>query len=324
MSIEKLRVKLTINLFKRNLLNDFHVANKAQTNSLFAIFSEVNTCTVLTERTWQSWFSLETVVPKAVKLKELTKISRALNHVSDGLFASDNFETIALNQFAKIRSNSLAGSNSNCSLQLFLDAVELSAETNNVRDSSFSKQLVNAANAILEKIHTRWAPRHGSIYSKLPSRLKVVWDDADVELRGKIKQNYNKFKPNLFNYQYDSPNKPNAFLLRQLIDLPPQHVYKYLLSLSDDSDFLTGFILKVWTFDLAASAFAMNVIARADRHNTFGLAPSQEMLYWGAFQQLFINPSELDDQDEFLELALLDCSGSSDQAQIKLLNVATR
>lgn len=322
MSIEKLRLKFTINLFKRNLLNDSHVANKAQSNSLFAIFANVNTCTVLTDRTWQSWFSLTPVIPKIIKMRELTKISRALNFVADGLYSNDDFEQLALSRYTNRRLTISTGLDSSSSLQLFLDSVQLSASTNDISESDFNKKLVHSGNAILEEIYLRWAPRHGNIYSKFPSRFKVAWDGADLEERKNLERKFNKFKPNLFNYQYNSPNQPKEFLFRQFSDISAQHIYKYLFSLSNDPEFLTGYILKVWIFDLATSAFAMNAIAWADRYKTFWLAPSQEMLYWGAFQQLFINPSQFDEQDEFLEAALVDCCGSYDQAQIELLKGA--
>ena len=332
MSIEKLRLKITINLFKRYLLKDLHVANKPQSNSLFAIFDHLNTGTILTERTWQSRFSSTQVIPKILKMKELTKIYRALNYEIDGLFSNDNFEQLALSSFAKnysslptsnIRSPKiLSGFESISSLGLFLDAVQLSAISYNTSESNFINLIEQCGHAILQEIYLRWAPRHGSIYTKFPSSLKVAWDSADLIERENLERRFERFKPNLFNYQYNLPNQPKASLFRQFSDISAQHIYKYLFSLSNDPDFLTGYKLKVWIFDLATAAFAMHAVAWADRYKTFGYALSQEMIYWGAFQELFINPTQIEDEYEFLELALIDCSGRFNLTQIELLKSA--
>lgn len=332
--IEQFRLKVAVNLFKRFVLHDLHMPNKPQSISLFTSLEENGVYTTLTERTWQSWFTEKAVIPKRGKMRELQRIAGKLKINFDFIYSSNDFEGLVLGGYLKefaVKKHIVSLFNSDAdnidkkpsSLHLFLDAVELSTLKEGITDFSWENTSKILGLKILHELYSRWSPRNGYIYNHLPSDLKMKWDDADTFDREKLKQSFKSFEIDLFDRAFNSPPRPEQYSAGSIFDEPYQQIYKFLLSLADNSDFLKGYRLKVWVFDLATAAFAMHIVAWTERHKTFGINTTQEGIYWSVFYGLFVD-SEFIEDNEYLELALIDACGAFNHKQIDLLKSAVQ
>lgn len=327
------RLKIAVNLFKRSVLEDLHVPNKPQSISLFSRLEEIDSYTILTDRTWQSWFTDKVVIPKRGKMRELEKLTDILKIKCDSIYLTYNYEDLVLGGLLKkyldskhsdaALDNYFQEKNRKISsLQLFLDAIELSTLKTGLLDYSWEKTTRILGHKILHALYLRWSPRNGYIYNHLPSDLKMEWDEAGADRREKLKKNYERFAVNLFEHAFNSHPNPQQFSSGFFIDEPYQQFYKYLLSLADNPDFLKGYRLKVWALDLATAAFAMHAVAWTERHKTFGVNTTQEGIYWSAFYGLFIDSEFFEEDNSSLELALIDSCGIYNSRQIELLKLA--
>lgn len=333
--IEQFRLKVAVNLFKRSVLEDLHVPNKPQSISLFSCFEEIDVYTILTERTWQSWLTEKAVIPKRGKMRELEKLTEELKIKFDSIYSSNDFEELVLGGLLKKLPGIKHSVNSfnydiqdankkTSSLHLFLDAVELSTLKNGVLDLSWENTTKILGLKILHELYLRWSPRNGYIYNQLPSDLKMKWDEAEAGSREKLKQSYECLGVDLFERAFNSYPSPEQFSGGSFFDEPYQQIYKYLLSLADNSDFLKGYRLKVWAFDLATAAFAMHAVAWTERYKTFGINTTQVGIYWSAFYELFADSEFFEEDNSYLELALIDACGIYNSKQMELLKLAAQ
>lgn len=333
---EELRLRVTINHFKRSVLEDLHIPNKSQVNALFSTFENIDTGTILTERTWQSWFSSGKVTPKRLKLRELKQIASTVGCSFDGVYLNNSFEQMALglplNEIAKsINIDQLTNKviinleedNYLSSIQLYLNAIQLCSYEKISQDDDIELAIKLLAEYGLNQIYLRWCPRSGTLYAKVPSDLKLRWDAADQNERILIEKDFERFKPNLFDFAYKSHSYPKQSSLLIAQDVLPQHIYKFLFGLAGDETFLKPNILKIWFFEMAAAAFFMQVIYWPKQSKSLKLCSDEVMLYSEVFHDLFITAC-ISEVSPSLQYALAECCGEFNYEQIELLETAIK
>jgi hypothetical protein len=266
----------------------------------------------LSERTWQSWFSKSTVVPKLDKVKVLDAFANDAirvpgpNRTSAPQLPYGTFSTLihgglvrtltAPSQAKKLLPTLLARAleyEPLSPLHLHLDAIEIGALTEGVGDIPWATVKALGAERVLDILATRWSPRHGTLYSKLSSEMALKWQSATEEERRSIQTSWARFKPDLFQHFMDQAPAPEWDKVGAMADIPGAHIHKALFAIGADSRFLVADRLSAWSLDLATAALAMHARAWADRYETFGgVRVTEEMTYWGAFVSLLFEDEE--------------------------------
>lgn len=339
LDISVLRLRVAVNLFKSIVLGDLHVAGRPQTSAVFeAIAKTVGEC-ALSDRTWQSWFSDNPCVPKIEKIKVLDTLAASMFQVPGKKCVAAN-RSLPVRPFSELVHGGLvrrllAPSKSKQTLpmliaratdyeplsplHLHLDAIEVDALVDGLGEVPWVAVKAIGAQRILEILADRWGPRHGTVYSELSSDLRLEWDAASPEDRTKIREYCSKFKPDLFEHYMRKVPQPDWPKIGVEADVSPLHIYKVLFSLAGDPEFLVADRLEAWSLDLATSAFAMHALAWTDRYTTFGAHVTDEMMFWGAFDQLLFEPEPPDLDDWDLQGAMAYCNVEGDIAAYEML-----
>ena len=97
-------------------------------------------------------------------------------------------------------------------------------------------------------------------------------------------------------------------------DEPEGFVHRLLFGLSTDSEFLVADRFQAWALDLASAAFAMHALGWTERYQTHGARVSPELIFWRAFEQLYLSdePEDVIHDGLVAALQVIDASWTDD------------
>jgi len=341
---QSLRLRVTINAFKKYLLGNKHLPGIAQVGDVFEEL-KIDGTKLISEETWKNWFKNKydsTKITKAENLDLLAKECITIKTEDDceaGRLPDHYFKELC---FGGLISELLDTTKSKAEhkrdllierannytpislLHLHLDAVEVNTITKNFHDVSWNEVLEIASRRILEILFDCWGPRYGQFYSNFSSSLKLKWDEADENERKQIREFYSRFQPDIFEEKMQPGAEPDWGLIGISDDVAPQHIYKALFAMAADAEFLVEDRLEAWASSLAIAALAMHALAWSDRYTVLGFQVTEEMIFWGALSLLFFN-SETDDVDsKHLRSAMKRCQAEWDERAFDVFTAARK
>lgn len=297
---------MAINLFKSQLLKEQHIPNQAQAVDVLNALSTMGMDETFDQRTWRGWFgenarrarvdSIGAIDKVALMLPSTNPHIRLPNVQPNRNFFAEMTEgglckellTPTASKRPKYAILQKADEYDPISaLHLHLDAIEAVALAEPNGDANWETVKAIAAGRVLNILHSRWNPRHGSIYPKLSSNLRIEWDQASKNERERIQHFYARMVPNRFAHCMSMAATPDWSCTDVEVDIGPAQAHRMLFALSADVDFLVADRFEAWALDLATAALAMLARAFTDRYNTFGASVGPELIYWDAFEALF-------------------------------------
>lgn len=331
--LRRLRQPATINLFKRGVLEDAHVPGMHQTKEVMQAMALVGLDGTLDARTWKGWFGeprfrrarsdgvmvldryLDAMQdPRRSQFPEAAPSSRFFVALLEGGLASRllvpteaKLPEIALAQRAlEYRPES--------AVHLHFDAIEAVSMSEGNGEVGWEKVKALSAKRVMHLLHQRWSPRSGTIYRNLSPSLELRWTWADAEERARILNRYEQLKPNLFEAHRQTVPYPCWDAAGISGDEPEEFVHRLLLGLSTDSRFLVGDRFQAWALDLASAGFAMHALAWTERYQTHGVRVSPELIFWRAFEQLYLSdePEDVIQDGLVAALQVIDASWTDD------------
>ncbi len=342
--ISSLRLRFTINVFKKYLLGSKNLPGIAQVEDVFEEL-QIDDKELLSDETWKNWFKHKYVSTKRGKIENLDllakdKITVKTEHGSETGRLPDHYfkelcfgglvselikptRTKATSKLDKLieRANNYTPISL---LHLHLDAIEVITLNDDFYDVPWEKVMEIASRRILEILFDCWGPRNGQFYSSFSSSLKLRWDEADENERKQIREFYSQFQPDIFEEKMQPGAEPDWGLIGVSDDVAPQHIYKALFAMAADTEFLVEDRLEAWALSLATAALAMHALAWSDRYTIFGLQITEEMVFWGALSLLFFN-SETDDVDsKHLRSAMKRCQAEWDERSFDVFTAARK
>lgn len=320
--LRRLRQPATVNLFKMGVLGEAHAPGEHQAKEVMQAFAAAGLDGGLDVRTWKGWFGTS---PRRAR--------------SDGVMALDRFVDVSRdprrNQFpeasptshffvalleeglitkllapteAKLPAIALAQRSLEytpaSAIHLHFDAIEAAAMSDGNGEVTWEEVKALAAKRIMELLHKRWSPRHGTIYRELTPSLELRWRSADAVQREQILAAYERLKPNMFDEHRRAAPRPSWDAAGISSDTPAVLVHQLLLAVSTDSDFLIADRFEAWVLDLASAAYAMHAMAWSERYQTHGLRVTPELIFWRAFDLLFLSDEPEDVVHDGLAAAL--------------------
>lgn len=305
--LRRLRQPATVNLFKMSVLGEAHAPGEHQAKEVMQAFAAAGLDGGLDVRTWKGWFGAS---PRRAR--------------SDGVMALDRFVDVARdprrNQFPKASPTShffvalleeglvtklLAPTEAKLpaialaqrsleytpasAIHLHFDAIEAAALSDGNGEVTWEEVKALAAKRIMELLHKRWSPRRGTIYRELTPSLELRWRNADAAKREQILAAYERLKPNMFDEHRRVAPHPSWDAAGISSDVPEALVHQLLFALSTDIDFLVADRFEAWVLDLASAAYAMHALAWSERYQTHGLRVTPELIFWRAFDLLFLS-----------------------------------
>lgn len=318
----RLRQPATVNLFKSIALGERHIPEQHQAHEVQRVFADAGLEGILDMRTWRGWFGESPRRARSDGIMALDRFrdvqgdpnrrnflsavptSRYFGSLLEGGLLADLLKpteakhaSIALAQRAMEYQHASP-------VHLHFDAVEAAAVSVGNGDVPWEQIKAISARRIMDLLHARWSPRHGTVFASLTSSLKLKWGKADGEEQEHIRQAYARFTPNLFDHYWNMPPHPDWVAVGLDSDIGSIHVHRLLLALSIDTDFLVADRLDSWALDLASAALAMHALAWSERYHTHGAAVTPELIYWRAFHFLLFAEEADDDVDGALIAAL--------------------
>jgi hypothetical protein len=185
-------------------------------------------------------------------------------------------------------------------IHLHLDAIESAALFDSKGVAPVHLVVATAATRVLELIHSRWSQRHGTVYSELTPDLELRGREADADEQMRIAQGYGRQKPGRLEACQQRPPRPDWSLVDVESDIAPRNVYRLMLALAGDADFLVADRLNVWALDLVSAAVAMQALAGTEPYAIHGGRSRPELFYWRAIASVFYS----DEPDSAVEDAI--------------------
>jgi hypothetical protein len=256
-------------------------------------------------RTWRGWFGESPRRARGTAIKALDSYAAAHLHpprwtldaveprehffgdLLDGGLVASLMQPIAMKQprFALIRR--ALDYEPPSRIHLHLDAIESAALFEGNGEAPWELVKATAAKRVLELIHSRWSQRHGTVYSELTPDLELRGRDADADEQKQIAQRYRRQKPDRLEARQRRAPRPNWSVVGVESDIAPHNVYRLMLALAGDADFLVADRLHVWALDLVSAALAMHALAGTEPYTIHGGRSTPEMTYWRALASVF-------------------------------------
>jgi len=331
--LRRLRQPATINLFKLGVLEEAHVPGTHQTKEVMQAMAVVGLDGTLDARTWKGWFGeprprrarsdgvmvldryLDVVQdPRRSHFPKAAPTSRFFVALLEGGLASRLLEPTE----AKLPEIALAQRaleyTPESTVHLHFDAIEAVSMSEGNGDVSWEKVKALSAKRVMQLLHKRWSPRGGTIYRELTPYLELKWTRADADERAQILNRYEQLKPNMFAAHRRAVPYPYWDAAGISGDEPEGFVHRLLFGLSTDSEFLVADRFQAWALDLASAAFAMHALAWTDRYQTHGPRVSPELIFWRAFEQLYLSdePENVIHDGLVAALQVIDASWTDD------------
>lgn len=319
----ELRQTVALHLLKWVALKGQGLPGDPQTDLVMAAFEEANLHGLIDPRTWQAWFG---VSPQRIRPDSLAALDRYLGtvlsseagaparglQVSKGLLSEAVRGGLVARLLEKTNSkqpiHSLQARATDYEplspLHAHLDAIEVVALAEGNAGLPWEVVKRMGAMRLLEWIHERWNPRQGSVYATLSSDLKLRFDFASEEERLRIKASYARMHPTtLFERNMALPASPNWKVIGVPADIAPVHVFKLMMALVLDTEFLASDRFEAWLPDFVSAGLAMHALAWTDRYTTHGLRPAAESYLWGALSLLMFERCGRDRLIDVLQFA---------------------
>ncbi len=320
------RLLTAVNLFKACLLAGNNLPGRAQTDTVVDTISRLTSVgqnwdiDLFTDRTWKSWHSSQTTLPKRSKVRSLDLIFAALDHndlntgneprffeemVFEGLISTLTAPTRSTEAWNLVHSRAMKYSTLSPT-HLLLDAIEVAGRIEGYKVVGGDPLRLIAAQRLAELLHEKWNPRDGYFYQNARSDLRIQWEHADTQEKEKIESEWEKLSPGLFSRLLDQGASPNWNLTGIQADIAPQHVYRLLFCLSADRNLLRGERLAAWALDLASAALILFAMAWSNRYETFGADGSPESIFLEALVELLLTEGDLNTTGHYIKPALLE------------------
>lgn len=302
-----IRQPAAFNLFKWFVLGNRHKPGQHQAALIHRAMSDARIARCVEVRTWQGWFRktprraygdtiavLDSYVaarthPPHWTLDVVAPQGRFFLDLVEGGLAASLMKPIAMKQPGLALIRRALDYEPLSRIHLHIDAIESAAMSEGNGEATWELVKATAAKRVLELIHSRWCPRRGTVYSELTPDLELAWQSADAGERERIRERYRRFKPDRFAADRRRAPRPNWSVVGVETDIAPHNVYRLLLALAGDEDFLVADRLHVWALDLVSAGLAMHALAWTDRYTTHGGRVSPEMVYWAALEAVFFS-----------------------------------
>ena len=333
--LKGVRSRVAINHFKRCILDDLHVAGRAQSKSLFealedlaldceasglkssARFDPLRWLGFVSSRAWEGWYGSPARVPQPGTLRALDLAAARLirwRRPADGvdLPLSDNFyvtlvhggllqtilaPTEAAEPGVELLRSRAANYRPVSAWHLHLDALEIRAYTSDFKSVPWSEVVEIAAHRVLDALYRLWRPMDGAIYRHFSSSTRRAWAAASSEERIEIRAAFARMKPDLFEQSMVAGASPSWSLTGVVPDVPAVHAHRLLLSIGADADFLQGDRLSAWSLDLATAGLAAHALAWTDRYRLLGRRTTDEQLILAAIDALLLSDGGASEED---------------------------
>lgn len=323
-SVAEIRFAVAINVFKMLLLGEGHQPGKAQTTAVFDALAKHGLEILLTERTWQSWFSPNSGTPKLSKVRVLDQMAQRIGafdgHGEDlasdtpenffeemvfgGLVAHMTHRTTSSRSLEVIlceRANSYFPLSA---LHLHLDALETASWVEDFGEISWTAIKKLAAERIFELLNLLWNRRRGLMYgsfcSSATSRSTRASDLA-------IFEGYRGFKPNPGAAYFSGRKEPAWQRIGSILELGSAPIHKLMFLLARDHEFLADDKLIGWALDLSTAALALQAATWCHRHDDFGVFPSEEAIFWAALDAIFFQSVAPERNNHSVDVAMSRC-----------------
>lgn len=300
-----LRQSIAVNLFKWMVLGANHRPGCHQAAEIQRAMSAAGLTCYVDVRTWRGWFRESPRRAQGVAIQALDSYAAARLHpprwtldavepqkdffgdLVEGGLAGSLMEPIAMKDPGLALIQRALDYQPLSRVHLHLDAIESAALSEGNGKAPWELVKATAAKRVLELIHSRWSQRHGTVYSELTSDLELALRAADADEQKRIERRYRRRTPDSFEAHMKRPPRPDWSVVGVESDIAPRNVYRLLLALAGDADFLVADRLHVWALDLVSAALAMHALAWTDRYTTHGGRITPEMIYWRAFAAVF-------------------------------------
>lgn len=313
---KRIRLKLTINLFKRYVLGKTHVPGQPQVEEMQSSITGSRLFELIDARTWITWFDPSSPIPKRKTVRALDQISQAEIRVvysscgAECRLAPNFFEELvhggvlsAMTKASKSKRTSAVLGEVVSQYQplsawhLHLDSIEVSSLSEGLGNLSWTHVKGLASTRLLSVLNALWGPRIGSIYTMFASNLKLEWDAASAGEREDIRNRFAIYPDSFFEYEMKDVPSPVWSTIGVDPDLADVHIYKALLAIAADFDFLKAERRHAWSFDLASAALAMLALAWTSRYLTFTLWVESEQICWWSFSAMFFALDEVEPEE---------------------------
>lgn len=302
-----IRQHAAFNLFKWFVLGNRHKPGQHQAALVHRAMSDAGIARCVEVRTWRGWFGktprraygdtiavLDSYVaarthPPHWTLDAVAPQGRFFLDLVEGGLAASLMEPIAAREPWVALMRRALNYEPLSRIHLHIDAIESAALSEGNGETRWELVKATAAKRVLELIHSRWSQRRGTVYSELTPDLELAWRAADAGERERIRERYRRFKPDRFAAERRRAPRPDWSVVGVEADIAPHNVYRLLLALAADEDFLVADRLHVWTLDLVSAGLAMHALAWTDRYTTHGRHLSPEMIHWGALAAVFFS-----------------------------------
>lgn len=338
----RLRQPATINLFKLGVLGESHVPGEHQANQVMQAFAEAGLADGLDARTWKGWFGPSARRARSDGVMALDRFvdverDRRRNQFPDAAPTSQFFKALldgglAKQLLAPTEAKQPATALAQRALEyeplsaihLHFDAIEAVAMSDGNGVVRWEEIKALASRRIMELLHQRWSPRHGTVYSELTPTLELKLLEADAAEQDRIAQRYERMKGGLFEIHKNLPPQPSWRTVGVSSDIPAEHAHKLLLALCADDEFLVADRFENWVLDFVSAGLAMHAAAWSDRYQTHGASFTPEMIIWRAIALLFFSDEPQEVVRDGLIAALEESSGGVTDEALELLHRAGR
>lgn len=313
---KRIRLKLTINLFKRYVLGKTHVAGQPQVEEMQSSVTGSRLFELIDARTWINWFDPSSPIPKRKTVRALDQIAQAgigivySTRDAEYRLAPNFFEELVhgglLSAMTKAKKSKRTAAvlgdvvsqyQPLSAWHLHLDSIEVSSLSEGLGNLSWTQVKGLASTRLLSVLNALWGPRIGSIYSMFASNLKLEWDAASAEEREDLRSRFAIYPVSFFENEMSQVPCPDWSRIGVDPDLADVHIYKALLATAADFDFLKAERKHAWAFDLASAALAMLALAWTNRYLTFSLWVESEQICWWTFSAMFFALDEVEPEE---------------------------
>lgn len=314
-----LRQHLAINQFKRQLLGAGHEPGRPQTREVLAALERAGQdADLIDPRTWESWFSNSPRLAHPRTIRRLERVaseidaltgamrSQAMEKSQDfrGLIEGGLVSELQAPTRSKRPLHVLIGRASDykpsSAWHLHLDAIECCMIVDEIAGVTWENARTIASERVLDILHSRWNPRHGSVYRQLRSGLKLKWDMADDAQREDIRRSYARWRPSPMDKLLDELPSPRWAEVPVESDIARVHAHRLLFSLAYDHEFLVADRFEAWALDLATATLALFGVAWSDRYASMGVKGMSEATYLKALAYLFFEEISDDERSDAL------------------------
>jgi hypothetical protein len=300
-----LRQPIAVNLFKWMVLGDKHLPGEHQAAEVVRAISAAEMARHVDVRTWRGWFresprrardtavaALDSYVaaglhPPRWTIDAVEPGENFFRDLVDGGLAASLMKPIAAKKPGIVLVRRALEYEPPTRIHLHIDAIESAALSEGNGDLHWEVVKGTAASRVLELIHSRWSPRHGTVYSELTPDLELALRVADADKRKQIRERYRRQTPDRFEAHLRRAPRPDWSAVGVDSDIAPRSVHRLLLALAGDEKFLVEDRLHVWALDLVTAALAMHALAWTDRYTTHARSITPEMVYWRPLAAVF-------------------------------------